>query len=126
MHPIRSWGKHSIHNIFNVKPWTIRSYEYIYNFNAELVKRIDMKAFGEPKIVRFGDGDKYGYTLVQLIETSNIMAHFVEETNDIYLDVFSCKDFEAETVEELVKEYFSPEHIDTTVLIRQARDNKMQ
>ena len=121
---IKSWGKHSVHNIFRVQPWTIRSYEYIYNFNQELVKRIDMKAFGEPQIVRFGEGDKWGYTLVQLIETSNIMAHFVEETNDIYLDVFSCKDFDPKDVEDTVKKFFLPEHIDTTVLVRQAAKEK--
>ena len=117
---IRSWGKHSVHNIFRVNPITIRSYENIFNFNKALVKGIDMKAYGEPQIVRFGEGDKWGYTLVQLIETSNIMAHFVEETNDIYLDVFSCKDFDPKDVEKIVKEYFQPEHIQTTVLIRQA------
>ncbi len=120
MFPIRSWGKHSVHNIFRVNPQSIRSYENIFNFNKALVKGIDMKAYGEPQIVRFGEGDKWGYTLVQLIETSNIMAHFVEETNDIYLDVFSCKDFAPETVEKIVQEYFKPESIDTTVLVRQA------
>ncbi len=84
-----------------------------------------MKAFGEPQIVHFGVDNKAGYTLVQLIETSNIMAHFVEETNDIYLDVFSCKDFDPNVVEEIVNQYFQPKHIDTTVLIRQANHNKI-
>jgi S-adenosylmethionine/arginine decarboxylase-like enzyme len=118
---IRSWGTHSVHNIFRANPVAIRSYDTIYKFNKKLVKEIDMKAFGEPHIVRFGDNEYVaGYTLVQLIETSNIMAHFVEETNDIYLDVFSCKDFDAEIVEKIVREYFQPENIKTTVLIRQA------
>jgi S-adenosylmethionine/arginine decarboxylase-like enzyme len=121
MHPIRSWGKHSVHNIFRVNPFSIRSYENIYKFNKALVKGIDMKAYGEPQIVHFGEEDKKGYTLVQLIETSNIMAHFVEETNDIYLDVFSCKDFDAKVVENIVQHYFQPQHIHTTILIRQAK-----
>jgi S-adenosylmethionine/arginine decarboxylase-like enzyme len=123
---IRSWGKHSVHNIFRVNPDTIRNSQHIYNFNKTLVKGIDMKAYGEPQIVRFGEGDKWGYTLCQLIETSNIMAHFVEETNDIYLDVFSCKDFDPKDVEKIVKEYFQPEHIETTVLIRQAVPNEKE
>jgi hypothetical protein len=53
------------------------------------VKEIDMVAFGAPRIVRFGSDHCKGYTLVQLIQTSNITAHFAEDTNDVYLDVFS-------------------------------------
>jgi S-adenosylmethionine/arginine decarboxylase-like enzyme len=79
-----------------------------------------MKAFGAPSIVHFGTGDKAGYTLTQLIETSNIMGHFVEETNDAYLDVFSCKDFSPETVERVAKQYFDPENITLYMLQRQA------
>lgn len=125
MTQIISWGKHSVHNIFRVTPATIRSHTNIYNFTKTLVKGIDMKAFGEPQIVHFGVDGKAGYTMCQLIETSNIMAHFVEETNDIYLDVFSCKDFDPKVVEEIVHSFFQPQHIDTTVLIRQANATKI-
>jgi len=79
-----------------------------------------MVPYGEPQVVRFGSGNKQGYTLVQLIETSNITAHFVEETNDMYLDVFSCKDFRPEDVRGMVSKYFDPEHADTLLLRRDA------
>jgi len=65
-----------------------------------------MVAYGKPQIVMFGTGNKKGYTLVQLIETSNICAHFCEETNDMYLDVFSCKTFEPDLVRMVVEESF--------------------
>lgn len=82
------------------------------------MKDIDMVPYGEPMIVMFGTGNKKGYTLVQLIETSNICAHFVEETNDMYLDVFSCKNFEEDTVKKLVSDYFKPEGMDTKLVVR--------
>ena len=71
-------------------------------------------------IVMFGTGNKKGYTLVQLIETSNICAHFVEETNDMYLDVFSCKTFEEDVVKNLVSQYFKTNEIDTKLVVRDA------
>jgi S-adenosylmethionine decarboxylase len=80
-----------------------------------------MKAYGEPQIVHFGSGNKAGYTLVQLIETSNICAHFTEEDDGMYLDVFSCKEFDYKDVEKVVKEYFEPKNIDGYVFHRQAR-----
>lgn len=80
-----------------------------------------MVAYGEPQVVMFGTGNKKGYTLVQLIETSNICAHFVEESNDMYLDVFSCKTFEPSTVEKVVNEYFLPLKIESRLILRDAQ-----
>jgi len=79
-----------------------------------------MVPYGEPQIVRFGSGNKAGYTLVQLIETSNITAHFCEETNDMYLDVFSCKPFNPTDVEEVVNEHFRPLERNRMFVTRQA------
>ena len=104
---------------------TIRCAPTISTFAKALVKRIDMVPYGEPQVVHFGTGDKAGYTLVQLIETSNITAHFCEETNDMYLDVFSCKPFDPAEVEAVVNLHFSPLHTNRTFLTRQAGKNLM-
>jgi S-adenosylmethionine/arginine decarboxylase-like enzyme len=98
----------------------ITSYDTIYAFTKKLVNDIDMVAYGEPQIVNFGSGNKAGYTLVQLIETSNITAHFVEETNDMYLDVFSCKLFDPADVERVAKEFFEYTSANRQFLNRQA------
>jgi S-adenosylmethionine/arginine decarboxylase-like enzyme len=79
-----------------------------------------MVPFGQPQVVMFGSGNKKGYTLVQLIETSNITAHFVEENNSMYLDVFSCKDFDPEVVKEAVHEFFDAKRFRTKLMLRQA------
>lgn len=100
------WGYHLMLDCANCDPEAIKDYDTIYKFTKELVEDIAMVAYGEPQIVNFGSGNKAGYTLVQLIETSNICAHFVNETNTMYLDVFSCKDFDMETVKYLVRKFF--------------------
>jgi len=69
-----------------------------------------------PRVVMFGSGNKKGYTLVQLSETSNITAHCVEETNDIYLDIFSCKAFEVKDALTCFRAAFKPARLDTTFL----------
>ena len=120
------WGYHLLLNARKCTPATIRSRPLIRDFTDTLVKKIDMVPYGKPQIVMFGSGNKKGYTLVQLIETSNICAHFVEETDDVYLDVFSCKVFEPEDVKGLVKFYFGPENIDTTMLVRDASLTQMR
>ena len=114
------WGYHLILDVSKCYGPRIRSSQNIVNFSRSLVNNIDMVAYGEAQVVKFGTGNKAGYTLVQLIETSNICAHFVEETNDMYLDVFSCKPFNPSDVESVVKKYFRPKHMTGSFLTRQA------
>ena len=114
------WGYHLIVNAGECDHAAITDYYTIFNFSKELVKQIDMVPYGDPQIVKFGTGNKEGYTLVQLIETSNICAHFVNETNALYLDVFSCKQFEPKIVLALVKAFFDAKKIETHFLERQA------
>ena len=114
------WGYHAILDAAGCDLDKMTSYENVYNFAKQLVKDIDMIAYGEPQIVHFGSGDKAGYTLVQLIETSNICAHFANQNQEMYLDVFSCKPFDERIVEDLVVQYFSAKSLRRAFIKRQA------
>jgi S-adenosylmethionine/arginine decarboxylase-like enzyme len=115
-----SWGFHTAIDLARCKPGLIRCPINIANFTKHLVKKIDMKAYGEPQIVMFGEGNKKGYTLVQLIETSNITAHFCEETNDAYIDIFSCKPYLVSDALQSITMHFEPEDYRVQYLERQA------
>ena len=114
------WGYHLIINAGGCDYSKISCKETISKFAKKLVRDIDMVAYGEPRIVKFGAGHTQGYTLVQLIETSSITAHFVEETNDVYLDIFSCKPFDPKIAARIFKDAFSPKKVDMMFLKRQA------
>lgn len=124
MAEVKPWGLHAIVDAADCDPALIRDPANISAFAKELVQRIDMVAFGEPQVIHFGEDDKQGYTLVQLIETSNICAHFVEETNDFYLDVFSCKSFDPVTVLEVAFKYFKFGQYRIAVVERSARGSQ--
>ena len=117
---VTSWGHHVMLNIARCRPASIRCPIHIGDFSRRLVTAIDMKPYGEPQVVMFGEGNKRGYTLIQLIETSNIAGHFCEESNNAYLDVFSCKPFDYGTVEAMVGQYFEPERIQAITMRRDA------
>ena len=81
----------------------------IRNFVTELVQQIDMVAHGDPIIEYLLPGDpKQGYSLMQLITTSNICGHFMELDGTAYFDVFSCKQFDIDVAKSVVDKYFSP------------------
>jgi S-adenosylmethionine/arginine decarboxylase-like enzyme len=116
----RHWGRQLIVDASKCNSESIRNVSHIKQFAKELVKTIDMIPYGEPRVVHFGKGPKQGNTLVQLIETSSITVHFVEATNDMYFDLFSCKDFNPKAVKDLIRLYFQPKTIHTHLLYRNA------
>ncbi len=95
--------------------------ENIYNFIKDLVDRIDMTAHGEPIIESLLPGDpKQGYSLMQLITTSNICGHFMELDGTAYFDVFSCKTFDIDTAKQVVHQYFKPQKMRVNYITRHA------
>jgi len=116
-----NWGYHLVLDVRSCELSKVQNPEHISSFIKDLVKKIDMIAYGEPQLIHFADHtEKAGWTVIQLIETSSIVGHFLDASGDLYLDVFSCKNFEQSTVRELIKEYFNPHNIHMTFLTRQA------
>jgi S-adenosylmethionine decarboxylase len=114
------WGYHLILDCAGCND-SIKDRNEIYKFVKDLVQRIDMVAVGEPTIEYLLPGDaNCGYSVMQLITTSNICCHFVERGNTAYFDVFSCKEFDTEVVKTTIKAYFNATSIRATFLTRQA------
>jgi S-adenosylmethionine/arginine decarboxylase-like enzyme len=113
----RYYGKHVLLGASGCNE-RLRDLDAIRAFVAELVERIDMVAYGETFAARFGSGIEIGISAVQLIETSAITIHTNDAAGDLYLDVFSCKDFDAGAVVETVRSWFTPGQIDHEVRLR--------
>jgi S-adenosylmethionine/arginine decarboxylase-like enzyme len=110
---VDAWGLHSGIDIHGCNPETIRSADEIRRFVHELCELIEMKRFGECVVVNFGEDERVaGYSMTQLIETSLISAHFANQTNAVYLDVFSCKYYNPEIVAEFAKKFFGGKDYD--------------
>lgn len=116
------WGTHLVLDISKCDKSKATNPEYITKFAKALVEKIDMIPYGEPQVVHFCDhvAEKAGWTLVQLIETSNIMGHFCDADGDCYLDIFSCKHFDIDETIKFIQEWFSPARIDYVVFDRNA------
>jgi S-adenosylmethionine/arginine decarboxylase-like enzyme len=116
------WGYHLILDCGHCDPAKMADYKNVDTWIRKLVKDIDMQPIGEPKIEYTAADfiDKAGFTVVQVIVTSSIVAHFVDNLGQIYLDVFSCKDFSQDIVEQSVKDHFGVGTVRKYYLTRQA------
>lgn len=109
---MKNWGLSTHIDLFNCTPSLIDDADAIGLFVRELCELIKMKRFGFPQIVRFGEDPRIaGYTLVQLLETSCLTAHFAPgDNNSVYIDLFSCKDFDPQFVANFCQEFFGAEN----------------
>ena len=114
-----AWGLAASIDIYNCNPRTIRDAARIRQFVAQLCELIGMKRFGDTIVVHFGQEERVaGYSMVQLIETSLISAHFANQTNTAYLDVFSCKPYDPDAVAEFAQKFFGGSRCITHVNLR--------
>jgi S-adenosylmethionine/arginine decarboxylase-like enzyme len=116
------WDKHLIIDMSAGDRDRVQSAQHISRFVETLVETIGMKGYGAPLLEHFSEHvpEAAGYSLVQLIETSAITDHFCDLSGDAYIDIFSCKDFDAELAVEVVRAAFRPQHINFITLVRQA------
>lgn len=116
------WGYHLLLDCSGCRLDAITDPEVLTEWVKTLVKDIEMVPYGEPQVIHFGHNERHleGWTVIQLIETSNIIAHFNDHTGEGYIDIFSCREFDIDTAVETVQEYFEPNKIRKTFLTRQA------
>lgn len=111
------WGYHLILDCSGCSSITDKS--HIENFVQDTVRSIGMVTHGDPQIEYLLPGtDNEGYSVLQMITTSNLTAHFVTKSNSAYIDVFSCKEFDTNIVKQKVDDYFAPNNISIHFLKR--------
>jgi len=75
-------------------------------FVDRLLKEIGMKPLGPLNWADAEDLDFPGQSFVQMITTSHCSLHYFSDTNEIYFDLYSCKEFSHERVVQLLDEKF--------------------
>src|SRR5215472_5011607 len=101
------WGLDAAIDLFDCDPELIRDPDAIRACVIAVCEQIQMHRYGEPQLVHFGDEPRVrGYTLVQLIETSAITAHFIEQANAVCLNVFSCSAYRPLQTAALCQQWF--------------------
>ena len=101
------WGVSTCINLYGCDLALMQNADAIREFVALLCDRIKMRRYGETQVVFFGDEPRVqGFSMIQLIETSLISAHFADASQAIYLDVFSCAPYDSEDAAKFAADYF--------------------
>ncbi len=115
----QAWGLLASIDIYDSDPVLIRDEKYIRKFVTRLCQYLGMKSFGDCVVVNFGEDERVsGFSMTQFIETSLISGHFANQSNTVYLDIFSCKFFDPRNAAELAFSYFKGAHYRLQVALR--------
>ena len=123
-----AWGQHLILDLAGCPRERLICKDNLTRWVSALIESIEMKAYGEPVIEHFAthSHDAAGFTLLQMIETSNISAHFAENIGQVYIDIFSCKSFDNDTAKKVCAEYFAPSHVESHEITRGSFQNHLE
>ena len=103
----KCWGVSACIDLYDCDLDLMQDEAAIKCFVRLLCDLIKMRRFGETQVVRFGDDPRVtGFSMTQLIETSLVSAHFADNSQAIYLDVFSCAPYDPEQVAEFAAQFF--------------------
>lgn len=120
----KSWGFHLLINCSEMDK-KINSEKDISKFFDMVINKLGMKKLGPFVHESVDDAEEgRGISAFQMITTSHISMHFDDKYLSGYIDIFSCKPFDASPVVKMVKEYFQPKSVASQLIYRDAGMNK--
>ncbi|MFH1691216.1 MAG: S-adenosylmethionine decarboxylase [Candidatus Omnitrophota bacterium] len=115
-----SFGLEVVLDLYECDPKVIRSKKKLAEYATKLCKLLNMKKFGKTLLPHFGHQAAHtaGYSMLQFIETSSITGHFSELWNSAYINIFSCREFDAQKAIDFSVEFFGAKKVKKRVLLR--------
>jgi len=122
---MKNYGKELILDLHNCDPSTFTR-KNIRNYFRKLCIIIDMERcklcwwddHGVPPEEQQTEPHLKGTTAIQFISTSNITIHTLDLLKSVYLNIFSCKDFDPGIVNRFSEEWFKGKIVSEHVIER--------
>lgn len=122
---MKLYGKELILDIHNCDPTTFTR-KSIQNYFKELCVLINMERcklcwwdyYGVPPEEQEIEPHLKGTTAIQFISTSNITIHTLDLLQNVYVNIFSCKEFDADMAGKFTEEWFKGKVVNSHVIER--------
>ena len=119
------YGKELILDLHNCDPSGFNRKD-IEEYFSELCLRIDMQRcemhfwddLETPEEEKQTSPHTKGTSAVQFILTSNITIHTLDILKKIFINIFSCKEFDVRVVEDFTVDFFGGEIVKSTTIVR--------
>jgi S-adenosylmethionine/arginine decarboxylase-like enzyme len=94
--------------------------ERLTAYFVQLCDLVRMKRHGEPLFWEDHSGvpHLHGLSAIQFIQTSNIVCHALPLLRAVYLNIFSCRQFDTEEARKFSVDFWRAESVSSTVVVR--------
>lgn len=101
----------------------LSDYRFIFNLLNELPEKIGMTKITQPYVFPYNGlvPEDSGITGVVIIAESHISIHTFEQKSYVFIDLFSCKDFDVEFAKKYFIDAFEAEDVEINVIQRGIR-----
>jgi S-adenosylmethionine/arginine decarboxylase-like enzyme len=100
------WGMLAAIDLHGCERSRLADADSIRRFVPAVIDAIGMRAHGALALDRFGDDELEGWSAMQFIETSSITIHADEVCCRCFVDIFSCRPFDADAAATLAVAHF--------------------
>lgn len=122
---LTSYGKELILDLHECDPQTFTR-ESIHNYFEKICDLIEMKRcelywwddYEVPPEEQETEPHLKGTSAIQFISTSNITIHTLDLMKNVYLNIFSCKDFDHVVVKRFSEEWFGGKTVNEHIVMR--------
>ncbi len=122
---MKNYGKELILDIHNCDPTTFTR-KSIRNYFKKLCDLIDMERcelywwddYGIPPEEQQTEPHMKGTSAIQFISTSNITIHTLDLLENVYLNIFSCKEFDSDLVKKFSEDWFKGKTVNSQIIKR--------
>jgi S-adenosylmethionine/arginine decarboxylase-like enzyme len=104
--PYAPWGMLAAIDLHGCDRGRLADPDSIRRFVPAVIAAIGMRAHGPLALDRFGDDELEGWSAMQFIEISSITVHADEVWRRCFVDIFSCRRFEADVAAVIAVEHF--------------------
>ncbi len=115
------FGLHVMMDMYNCAPDALNDKELVTNILATLPKELGMKIL-TPPVVTFaqpnGKKDPGGWSGFVMIQESHISIHTFIKRRFVTMDIYSCKQFDAEKAIEKFKKIFKTDDVEVEIEVR--------
>jgi S-adenosylmethionine decarboxylase len=114
------FGRELVLDLYGCSIDTISDIELISGFTGKLFDEAGMNPSGEPIFSCSGEGieKSWNFSIIQFSEEGSVTGHFSKKYRAVYINIFSCKEFDIERVENFSKKYFSASTVRSSFIIR--------
>lgn len=116
-----TFGMHLMLDGYRCSPELLNDANNVYEFLDTMPEKVGMRKLTKPYVVKAEGNDKKdpgGWTGFVIIEESHVSVHTFVKRGFVTVDVYSCRDFDADMAIAYIKEFFQIQEAETNVVIR--------